>query len=440
MHHDDCLLINKIDKILKNYKNILVSFSGGLDSTVLLHVLMILCKKKNTKYNIRALHVNHNISNKSDLWMIHCQKICLKWNIPFFVKKIFIQSLDKGLEDAARKKRYQSILETLLPNEIVVTGQHLDDQAETFFLALKRGSGPKGLSSMSIISPFFFTFLIRPLLTFNRISLKKYAIRQKLFWIEDDTNQDEKYERNFLRSKIFSVLNKRWPYFSQSIFKSSKMCAEQEKLLDELLYTDFIRTITQEGSLLVEKLIVYSKIKRNAILRKWFRFYNLLMPSQIQLEKIFQNVICAKINSDPIFHISHIYEIRRFKKQLWILKRFKNLANIVLEWNINKSLILPDQIGIITTSNSGFSFRTPLYTEKVTVRFGLKGFIKIMNSKKLISSKKIWKKFNIYPWLRDRIPLLYYNEILIGGIGLFITESGKCIDKKSKLTLNFIKN
>ena len=223
-------MIEEIKKILDKKKHFLLSYSGGLDSTVLLHLLLKLKKKINIYF--RAIHINHKLHIDSDAWSNHCKKECQKYDIPLIIENI---NLDKknNLESKARSMRYQAIYKNVLPKEIILTAHNLNDQCETFLLAVKRGSGPKGLSSMATYKNTGDIIHIRPLLNIDRDEIKKWAVENKLKWIEDHSNLDTYYDRNFLRQKIIPILKERWPYFIKNCTRSAKLCCEQEKILND---------------------------------------------------------------------------------------------------------------------------------------------------------------------------------------------------------------
>ena len=155
--------------------HILVAFSGGLDSTVLLHQL-VLWRKQHPDVVLRAIHIHHGLSPHADEWVTHCESVCAQWQVPLVVERVHLQDDGLGIEAQARRARYQAFARTLLPGEVLMTAQHLDDQCETFLLALKRGSGPAGLSAMGESSPFAGTQLIRPLLAQTRDALERWAL------------------------------------------------------------------------------------------------------------------------------------------------------------------------------------------------------------------------------------------------------------------------
>ncbi|PHM61910.1 tRNA lysidine(34) synthetase TilS [Xenorhabdus ishibashii] len=435
--HD--LLFMTLAEQIGQHKKILVGFSGGLDSTVLLHLLVRL---RNQSYQLnsermmlRAIHIHHGLNPKADLWVEHCRQICADWQVDFRTEKVQLNTRQNGIEAAARNARYHAFQRELQPDEVLITAQHLDDQAETFLLALKRGSGPAGLSSMPARMPFAGTTLIRPLLNVSRAELEEYAQTQKLQWVEDDSNQDERYDRNFLRLNIMPLLHQRWPHFSQAVSRSASLCGEQEQLLDELLKESLDSLITAEGSISIPPLEDSSEVKRNALLRRWLNQCGVKMPAREQLQRIWSEVALARQDAEPRFRLGQ-YDIRRYRQQLWLLPQYQDLAGTILEWDLQQALTLPDELGTLFCSKeNGITVRKPNSNEQVTIRFGfqgnsvrgnnVRGNISIVGRQHSRHSKKLWQEFGIAPWLRERIPLLYYNEKLIAALGVFITKEGQ---------------
>ncbi|AOM42347.1 tRNA lysidine(34) synthetase TilS [Xenorhabdus hominickii] len=438
-NHDP--LLTMLEEQIGPYKKMLVGFSGGLDSTVLLHLLVRL----RTQYQqlsrapivLRAIHIHHGLNSKADLWVEHCRQICTDWEVDFRTEKVSLDIRQNGIEAAARDARYQSFRDELQQGEILITAQHLDDQAETFLLALKRGSGPAGLSSMPSSMSFAGTTLIRPLLNVSRAELETYAQAQRLKWVEDDSNQDDRYDRNFLRLHIMPLFNQRWPHFPQAVSRSASLCGEQEQLLDELLSESLNELTTLDGAISIFPLERYSEAKRNALLRRWLNQRGVKMPSREQLQRIWSEVALSRQDAEPRFRLGQ-YDIRRYRQQLWLVPQYQHLAGTVLEWNTDQELILPDELGtLMRTGESNITFRSPDRNEQVTIRFGVQGNISIVGRQHSRHSKKLWQELGVAPWLRERTPLIYYNDKLIAALGIFVTKEGQCLVDDSGVSVDW---
>lgn len=404
------------------YRQLLVGFSGGLDSTVLLHRLM-LWREQEPDVQIRAIHIHHGLSPHADEWVSHCESLCLAWNVPLFVERVTLKDEGLGTEAQARKARYAAFEKSLLPGEAIVTAQHLDDQCETFLLALKRGSGPAGLSAMAERSEFAGTHLLRPLLGETRASLEHWAQEHHLRWIEDESNQDDAYDRNFLRLRILPELSQRWPHFAEATARSARLCAEQESLLDELLSEELESLVSQEGALSIAPLQAMSAVRRGALLRRWLAGHDAQMPSRDMLNRIWDEVAQAREDANPCLRFNE-FELRRFKDRLWWVKHQPSLADEIIPWpDIHEPLSLPHGAGWVCLEAPGH-VRLPDSGEEVTIRFKASGNLHIVGRNGGRKLKKIWQECNVPPWRRDTTPLLFYGEILIAAAGVFVTQEG----------------
>lgn len=407
---------------LLNSQSILVAFSGGLDSTVLLHQL-VQWRAQHPEVALRAIHIHHGLSPHADSWVQHCESVCMQWQVPLVVERVHLEDDGLGIEAQARRARYQAFAQTLLPGEVLMTAQHLDDQCETFLLALKRGSGPAGLSAMGENSPFAGTQLIRPLLTQTREALEAWARQHELCWIEDESNQDDTYDRNFLRLRVTPLLQQRWPHFAQAVARSAALCAEQESLLDELLASDLADCITAHGTLLLVPLMMMSDVRRAALLRRWLAGLNAPMPSRDGLERIWQEVALAREDASPCFRLGE-YEVRRYQSQLWWVKSVDGQSETVIPWLEWKTpLALPAGLGSVQLISAG-ELRMPQADEAVSIRFKAPGVLHIVGRNGGRKLKKIWQEQGIPPWRRDTTPLLFYGETLIAAAGVFVTREG----------------
>lgn len=405
---------------LKPYRQFLVAFSGGLDSTVLLHQL-VCWRKQNPSVTLRAIHVHHGLSQNADSWSEHCQQLCQAWDVPFQAVRVTLAQEGLGIEAQARQARYRVFSEALRVGEALVTAQHQDDQCETFLLALKRGSGPAGLSAMPASMPFADGFLIRPLLNETRASLLAWAQTHRLRWIEDESNQDDTYDRNFLRLRVMPLLTERWPHFTQAAARSAALCGEQEHLLDELLADELAGLMTADGALALPPMQTMSAPRRAALLRRWLALQGAIMPSRDTLNRIWQEVVEAREDAAPsLRHGNH--EIRRYQQQLWWVEVMASPGAATFPWSdISNPLTLP--VGEVRLLPGG-DIRQPGENESVSVRFNAAGTLHIVGRNGGRKLKKIWQELGVPPWQRNTTPLLFYNDTLMAAAGRFVTREG----------------
>lgn len=400
-----------------------LAFSGGLDSTVLLHQL-VCWQRQQPQLRVRALHVHHGLSPNADSWALHCQHICQQWQIPCDVLHVQVDGRVNGIEAAAREARYQVLFQQLQPGEHLLTAQHLDDQCETLLLALKRGSGPAGLAAMSPQRRVGDHLHLRPLLDMSRQQLENYAAEHQLCWIEDESNADSRYDRNFLRQQILPLLHARWPHFSAASARSSALCGEQEQLLDELLAEQLAQLSDAQGALHFPPLITMSEARRHALLRRWIGQQGGAMPSREALKRINDEVINSREDAKPCLRFG-AFELRRYRQRLFWLTPQTSLSQHSLTWqDRTQPLVLPDNLGSLQASENMDELRQPAADEAITIRFQAQGYYHLQGRAGGREMKKLWQELGIAPWQRERIPLIYFNQTLICAPGLFITREG----------------
>ena len=425
----------QIQKSYPQQKAFLIGLSGGLDSTALL-LLLAQYRQQFPEIQLRAIHIHHNLSANADAWASHCEQLCQQLNVPFILEKVSVDK-HKNIEASARDARYQGIKKNILTNEILVTAHHLQDQSETFLLALKRGSGLQGLSAMQITSEINGLKIFRPLLHCSRPQLENFVVSHHLPWVEDESNQDSRFERNFLRNEILPLVRQRWPHIDHAIFRSCELCFNQQQLIDELLQESFAQYFDAENhSFAIDHFAQFSEAKQNALLRAWLKQLKQAMPSQLQLKQIIQDVIFAKIDRNPQFKLNNML-IRRYQDRLYFTPEFQDLKKSKWDLTLNCPLFLPDNLGslLLTEKQDHFlitwqttDFSSPLKARKtlalektkepIQVRFYYQGKVKLENGQHE-SFKKCWQKANIPPWQRQRIPLIFYGEVFKAAMGCF---------------------
>ncbi|MBS7663449.1 tRNA lysidine(34) synthetase TilS [Pseudomonas lalucatii] len=213
-----------------------VAFSGGLDSTVLLHLLARLAQREALP-PISAIHVHHGLQAAADAWPDHCRRQCEALGIPLHVQSVAVVP-GASLERAARDARYGAFTALLGAGEVLLTAQHREDQAETLLFRLLRGAGVRGLAGMPASRALGRGHLLRPLLDCARSELEAYAAEHRLSWVDDPSNADGRFARNYLRHQVMPLLRARWPQAERTLARSARHLGEAAQLLDELAQLD----------------------------------------------------------------------------------------------------------------------------------------------------------------------------------------------------------
>ena len=454
-------LISAIKKLPKT--PIVIAYSGGVDSQVLLHALATLSHNQVIVNPITVCHVNHGLSNNAHSWQSFAEQQCAKHNLPLVIKQVTINiQTQQSLEALARDARYQALSSIYQESSLIITGHHSDDQSETFLLALKRGAGLKGLSAMALDSTLAHHQLLRPFLSISRQKIEEYASEHQLNWIEDESNTDTSFDRNFLRQDIMPLLTSRWPSIQNTINRSAQHCREGQQLLDELAEDDLLRCQETTTSLNVSLLTELSLARFNNLIRYFLAKSGCLMPSTEQLIQVRQQLF-ASSDKTPEIKVADHY-LRRFKGQLYVTdvledvsawqRELSSLSALVHEQNISEQLVLPDHIGMLcfdiiegievsTSQNKTLQqLALPNAKQKVTIKFSHQNPRCLphyrQHSRPL---KKVLQELEIPPWQRTRVPFLYYGEKLVAAIGYFVCQgyvakkNEKCLQVLIKKTL-----
>ncbi|SDH97938.1 tRNA lysidine(34) synthetase TilS [Pseudomonas panipatensis] len=298
-----------------------VGFSGGLDSSVLLHLLARLAQRE-TLPAISAIHVHHGLQAAADAWPAHCQAFCQALGIPLLIERVAVEP-GASLEQAARCARYAAFERNLAVGDCLLTAQHCDDQAETLLFRLLRGAGVRGLAGMPQSRPLGRGLLLRPLLAFSRDELEHYARQEGLLWVEDPSNVDTGFARNYLRQRVMPLLVERWPQAAASLARSAAHLAEAETLLAELAELDLQAAATPAGhawlplpSLAVEPLARLSESRQRNLLRHWLAPYT-RMPDSAHWAG-WQALRDASGDAAPVWRLGD-GEVHRSAGRLWWL-------------------------------------------------------------------------------------------------------------------------
>jgi len=399
--------LKKISNIFPN-KNWVIAYSGGIDSTVLLHAACQISKK------IRAIHIDHRFNENSKLWAKHCINFARKLKILCNSYKLQNYKIlgCKNQEIFGRKERYRIFAKKIQSNEILLMAHQLNDQAETIFLNLMRGSGILGISGIPIKRNLGNSLLYRPFLNIEKYKIQEYAKIKKLSWIEDPSNKNIHFNRNYVRNVILPHFLKRWPNTLFAINQSSKYCRDSYLLIQSHINSLIKNKNKNLSSLSITWIQTFSKIYQDSIIRIWFSSVtNTVLPRK-SLKHIYLNILQAKKDSNPLLKIGK-WNIRRYKKYIYIVKYTKTSSNInyCIPWNGKNGIKIPG-LSIMLFSNdiSHLIDCKKLKWSNVSIRnrINVKNSLNI-KSKKL---KKIYQKMSIPPWERDTTPLLFENKQL----------------------------
>lgn len=386
-----------------------VAFSGGLDSTVLLHLLAGLARRQQLPV-LCAIHVQHGLQAVAQAWPAHCLRVCAALKVPLSLREVQVQP-GASLEQAARDARYAAFVELLGADEVLLTAQHRDDQAETLLFRLMRGAGARGLAAMPASRPLGSGQLVRPLLEVSRAELEDYARANGLDWVEDPSNCDERFSRNFLRRQVLPLLTQRWPQAVASMARSAAHLSEAQALLDELAQTD--QAAIDEASrfawlslpsLPLAPLLTLSAARQRNLLRHWLAPLTPLPDSDHWVG--WTSLVNAAVDAAPVWRLA-CGELRRADGRLWWLSGLwlQPLALIDLPVMAAMQLSLPGNGHVRLLG------QTPEGALQVRYRQG--GEALRLAGRGRRDLKRLLNEAGVPAFLRNRLPLLYREGELL---------------------------
>lgn len=431
--------IARLKQFSQQNKSVFVGLSGGVDSVVLLDTIHKLNQTfaPDEQLLLCAVHVHHGLSDNAEAWLKFCAEFCQQRQIKFEFKKVKLAKQSRqSLEALARDARYSVFKQVAGKNAVVVTAQHLNDQAETFFLRLKRGSGPNGLASMSPLSDLTQDIeLWRPLLGVSKLEILDYAKANNLDWVEDESNLNDDFDRNFLRNQILPELEARWPGFSQCVARSAELCRQENQIIEEVAAADFNAAVVSFSNLARVQPMFTSQVldisliqnlsyaRQNSLLRFWLNKNNELMPSQKIMQQILDNFACSE-DQQPKIKLK-LGEIRQYKTRLFYLTQteidaFEQQAE-PLSWNGEAEVELNTGTKL-HIANLGIALPTANQTAQIRFKPSLstKCYPKYRNCRKTL--KQLLQEYEVPPWMRNQVAYLFYDDELISALGLWVCE------------------
>lgn len=400
-----------------------VAYSGGLDSHVLLHALLPHAQAAGIP--VTAVHIHHGLLAHADSWTEHCQAVCDGLKLPLSVRRLNLQpKAGESVEAVARQGRYQALAELLPENGMLLTAQHQDDQAETLLLQLMRGAGLEGLAAMPLCRSWYAGWHARPLLGYRREQLAQYAQQHSLDWIEDPSNQDERFDRNFLRQQVMPLLRKRWPGCDKTIARSASHLGSNLRLLQDLAKAELQHCVDEQGRPRVDRLLSLPEDLRLAVLREWLK-PNGVLPDTRRLRVIAGDVLRAAADAAPRVDWAGM-SVRRYRNGLWLTASDLGAAP-------TQPVCWPDQEVLQLPKGCGFLQRKPAatgiaaaYWQQGRVSVAWRGQFspcRLPGREARRRFKDLCQMFAIPPWQRDHLPLIFVDDQLVSFAGFSLCDS-----------------
>lgn len=419
-----------------------VAFSGGMDSKVLLYALVRL-REAGLVNNIMAIHVNHGLQAEAELWEKQCKADCLAYQVPFIATQLQLSdSCPSNIESAARDGRYQFFESTLRAEQCLLMAHHQNDQAETLLFRLLRGCGIQGAAAMPSQRPLGKGRLLRPLLMSPRVELADYAKAQKLQWIEDPSNHQEVFSRNFLRHQVLTKIQQKWPEYVKTLSRFAKIAAEQSLLLDEIASQDLLQASTTDfvdnDTIAIQGLLSLSHARKKNLLHYWGKVVSGRAPTSGEIGELLKQLPAAQKQSIQLSFAG--MTLRSYQGQLFLCAKMQPQALVAkVSWeNMLQAIDLSNNITIVPRqSMSGKGLRLPEEQEKVWVASRIGGERCLPDYRdKSTQLKKIYQELRVPPWQREWLPIIYYNQEVVAVPGVFVAKDFVAESGEVSLTLS----
>ena len=402
-------IVNRIATSLTNVKlprqtPLVVAYSGGVDSTVLLQA--VIAYREQFDSPIHAVHVHHGLSDNADDWARHCELQCRLEDVEFHQYRVAVDTGNrKSLEAEARKVRYNALLEVCDQIDgVLLLGQHAEDQLETVLLQLKRGAGPQGLAGMGEVQYRGDRLIMRPMLALEKAEIVAYAEEEMLQWVEDESNQQNSFDRNFLRNEIIPHLLERWPKLTKTVGRSAELCAEQSALVSDSAQRHFEECKHSDFRLDGQKLADLSLPWQAMVIRAWFRAQRQLSPSKAQTDQVLA-MLKAKHDATPEVNFKWGRVIRFDHDLYWVVNATHEVPQN-LELAFGQDTYLPwlqGQVKVLKSAQKN--------DDTVLLRTNTRNLrVKPENASVSKLLKEWFKVWRVPRWERDGVPVIFINE------------------------------
>ncbi len=415
-----CGIVSRVHKQLQRFldhtkaERIVVAYSGGLDSTVLLHLTHNLSAKLH--YKLLAVHINHRLHPEADDWEAHCREQAKSMGIAYQCE--VVQVADKhpqGIEAAARESRYRALQCIVKASDLLLTAHHQNDQAETVLLRLLRGAGTAGLKAIPEYRTMTEGALARPMLSIPRTDIHHYAQAHQLNWIDDPSNEDLCYARNYIRHRVAPILEARWQTWHEAVARAAAHQAEADTIITAETKRYLHRCLLPHSvNLLIRVLLTMPTAYRHVILRAWCKLNEIPPPNTRQLayicSMISEHIFKRNASGGGMICTYSDIGIGFYHGILYAIKPSKHIPISSIEWHNDKDCEIP-QLNLILRRTELMRQAPVLFDQALTVNFRRGGercaFQDTSNRLFHKSLKKVFQEYRIPMWQRGRIPLIY---------------------------------
>lgn len=402
---------------LNQQDRVLLAYSGGVDSQVLLHLLHQ--HQQRHGFSLRAIHVHHGLQADADAWVLFCQQTCAQYQVPLAVE--YIQVSAGNTEADAREKRYQVLAKHLQHQEIVMTAHHKNDSAETFLLQAFRGAGVLGLAAIAENKAFISGHIHRPLLSVSKSELLAYAKQHQLKWVEDRSNADVSYQRNWLRHEILPMLQAREPAVVDNLARAAEHCAEASSLLQEFAYQDLAALKiclpsenAREIKLSIQALATLSEQRIKNVIRTVLLHCHWPLPSQVKLQQLLREVMLARVDATPLLQWADVL-VMRYQDDLVLYRDQITVPQHAINWDLTQDLYIKAlDLTLELAEVEKVLQQKGLNPACATIAWRQGGErIRLQGKTHSQSLKKLLQAWRVPPWLRAGLPLLIVDDVLL---------------------------
>ena len=399
-----------LDCIPRDVNRVVLAYSGGIDSRVLLHLLSL----RSQQFEILLWHVNHGLQDMASEMEAFCRASASLYGFKIKVSHLNLDAQGSNIEARARHARYALFEQFLGQNDCLLTAHHADDQAETFLLNTLRGSGSAGLRGIARARDIGRSYLLRPLLEISRQEIADYAVQQTLEWQDDPSNSSQRFNRNYLRNQVMPLIKERWPGYLESIRSVVSIQAETQDTLDEFAELDYQqarlnRDPASDAPLSCRVLRELSRSRQKNLIRYWLKYFGYPSLPQARLNELLAQLNASR-DAMPLIAATD-YDIRLYDQCLFIVPHGQTeITEEIYNFDI-QPLLRIDEIEFQVERKSIFErLQRKDSGQTIKLKFRCRGNASNPDSHRL---KRLFQKYRVPPWKRPVTPQVYLDDELV---------------------------